>query len=122
MAWMDLSKKKNSEEEAPSNSEGIEKHKEQEASIVEAIADIDEELKKLRDKKSGLESSTKGVGEDITSTQAKESELRGVIANLIAKEGELEKKRTRLHEELDKTKKKIDKINKIKQDLSEEVE
>lgn len=96
-----------------------EKNKKEEVILTEAIKDIDQELKNLRIQRKRLETILKGIGEDITTTQSEESKLREQISILVGKEGMLDRKRNRLKERLNELSGKIEKVSKIKEELSE---
>ena len=99
--------------------QGDQKEDKKESTIMEAIGDIDKELEKLKKERGELESSSKNVGENITSAQVEESNLRQKISVLVEKEGQLEKNKSKLKEKLESIKSKIAKVSRIKEELSE---
>ena len=94
-------------------------HTEREKTILSAIDDVSLELEKLKTEKESLELSSKNINETIDSTKTNEAKLREQIAPLVTKEGRLERKKAQLNKQLEKVKIKINKVEKIRKDLSE---
>lgn len=84
-----------------------------------AIKDLDVELKKLARDKSSVKQSLEEITSTMEGDHKKEKELQDKIAKLIEKEATLNQKKKGLQNKMDKVADKINKIEKIRSEMSD---
>ena len=87
--------------------------------LSEALKDIEGELERLRLEKIATERGLQSIAGSISSTQEQEVELKNKVTKLVAKEEELNLKRSRLKEQIDKVKDKISKVTQLEAEMGE---
>jgi len=89
------------------------------APLSSAIKDLNSEVKKLSSEKSSLRDALKSVSFSLDGNRNLERELQKKIARLIEKEAKLNKKRKVLGMKIDGISDKLNKISKIRSEMSD---
>lgn len=94
-------------------------HKQKKALLLDAINDLEEELKKLTRIRSKVESELDSTAKDISSTRDEFKAIKDKIAALTEKESALAAKKDDLQDKLSRLKEKMGKVKKIEDELKE---
>lgn len=84
-----------------------------------AIKDLGSEIRSLSKERIVLKANLKSVSSSLDGDHDKERELQKKIARLIEKEASLNKKKKTLQAEVDRVSDKVNKISKIKSEMSD---
>ncbi|MDO8740978.1 MAG: hypothetical protein Q7J54_05405 [Candidatus Woesearchaeota archaeon] len=94
-------------------------HKQKKALLLDAINDLEEELKKLTRIKSKVEDEVESTTKDISSTRDEFRAIKDRLAVLTEKETTLTAKKEDLQDKLSRLKEKMGKVKKIEDELKE---
>tara|TARA_Y100000310_G_C20569142_1_gene757100 strand:- start:548 stop:844 length:297 start_codon:yes stop_codon:yes gene_type:complete len=89
------------------------------AVISEALDGIQKEITILDQQRKALQTKMKHLSDSIVVTQSEESKLREEISALVGKEGLLGRKQNTYKDKLSSLQAKIEKVKKIRQELSD---
>jgi len=95
------------------------KPKENKVLLTEALRDLTKEINVLKRDRSKLNRQISNIDKSMVGAQEKEAKLRDTISRLVARESNLNKRKSSTQSKILKLKEKLAKVSKIKQDIRE---
>ncbi len=94
-------------------------HAAKESTLINAIRDLENEIKRLSKQKSTLYSSIQNISGSMKNARKLEQDYQEKIARLVEEEAKLHAKKENLRTQLEKVSDKLGKISKIKSEMSD---